>query len=402
MATVGLPPRPPPIPQPSEDADDEKLISQLISGDPNGESINFDDFGDTVGKAEDAVDYEDISDDDLPSDEELPELISKSTNGDGDEEDMEMGGDLLAGMADEPGMDDYDDLFGPMDPASDPAGPGDMSLDDVDISNAMDFDYDASAAAGVDTTVQSGEQQASDLFRSIDFGQDAQLGGVPAQAPLTPQELAMQLYPQFKPNAILSMVELFEPKPGTLGRGPQKTPKVCVPTKINIEMAPDDLNAFNKTGPPKVNAAARSGIVVMAPEEEEVQGEEGKEQETQEDEGMDPMFKRDLEIACEDWDSKIEAASLTPPPSPNPARRPRENDDAEYDIISPDTFKVCISGPRVGICAKYAETETQQHGHPVPRHAARFVVGRRGHFRRRSFGIGISSHTRSERPSSVD
>jgi hypothetical protein len=93
-----------------QDEQDDALINKLFN-DPT-QNFDFLDRDLDVGeKANDAVDFEDIGDDDLAEDED--DVNGFSTNGRGDDEDRDMSGgtfsDIPGGDADDDG---FDDLFG--------------------------------------------------------------------------------------------------------------------------------------------------------------------------------------------------------------------------------------------------------------------------------------------------
>jgi transcription initiation factor TFIID subunit 1 len=279
-------------------------------------------FGDTTGKVDDAVDYEDISDDDLPSEDEA----TNRAGGVGDDD----GGDILADLAKQEGEDDamgeYDDLFGEMEPMSDQVAPAtDLN---IAINGDMSFDFDDRTAAAAATAAEDDD----DLFRGFDFGNEMAMPQPEQiqQQNFSPEELAMQYFPTFKPNSSLSFISLFLNKTASLQKAPQKIPKVCVPTKINIEMALDDENTFSKKGMP---AAVEKPIIEIPPLADPMDLED-QEREQEASESMDPVAERDLEIACDDWESKIEAAMATPPSSPPPSQRllHEEDIDEEFDI----------------------------------------------------------------------
>ena len=318
---------------PAEDEmdDDDALISSFLSNQGMDAAGGTFDFGDTVGKVDDAVDYEDISDDDLPSEEDAS---SKPAGGDVD---VNMGDDLLGELAQEGeeagGEVDFSELFGDMEDQnilSDPvASRADGELGD--LTSDMDLGFGGSNDA---LPSSSGAGSADDLFR---YGmQDVAMGCVTAVQ--DPVELAKQYYPDFTPHSVLSFSTLFKAKPGTLQTCPQKVPKVCVPTKVNIEMAPDEANLFNKatSATHKGTVASRSrGVVFIASPVEEVSDDDEEMGDVKD--MRDEIFDRDLEIACDDWDSKLEAAMLTPPPSP-----PRELHDSEDVIEFGRPVKVCL------------------------------------------------------------
>jgi len=364
MTTVGVTPRPHSASkdrgdQPVNDQaiDDDKLISTIINGDnfaadAVGDSFSF---GDTVGKVDDAVDYEDISDDDLPSEEDVPSKLA--TAADDNDEDMDLGGDLLAGIADEDGGDgkemDFDDLFGDMsgEIMNDPVGP---------TSNVGLTDLDSFGLGNDALTSEVSGTGSDDLFSGgMDYSmQDIAIGGIPIQ---NPEDLARQYFPDFKPHSILSFSTLFKAKPGTLQTGPQKVPKVCVPTKIHVEMAPDENTLFNKatSATHKGTTSRARGIITITPPIEEHENED--EEMDHGKEGVDPIFERDLEIACCDWDSKLEAAMVTPPPSPPPQMTERDEiDDGVIELGRP--AKVCLYN--LG-CASYTKRQQRRRLDPM-------------------------------------
>jgi hypothetical protein len=314
-------------------AADDELIATLIKGDPmDAEAVDGGfSFGDTVGKVDDAVDYEDISDDDLPSEEDVPSGPSRSAED--DDEDVGMGGDLLAEMAAEGEVEggkdmDFDDLFGDMggdmsDPVGPPAGDGDLGdLSGFDLANETL------------PSEQSGLGESDDLFGAVNYGaQDMSMDSIQADDPV---DLARQYFPDFRPHSILSFSTLFKAKPGTLQTGPQKVPKVCVPTKINVEMAPDENTLFNKATGNKNAAHRERGVVIIPPPVEE--GEDEDEDTEEGKEPVDPVFERDLEIACCDWDSKIEAAMISPPPSPQ-LKTTRSEYDGAMELARPNKVR---------------------------------------------------------------
>lgn len=310
---------PPAAPTEDPDLADERLIQQFLGQGIDGEEeLDLNAIGDATGKVDDAVDYEDISDDDLPSEEDVPS--SKPTSGDADDDE-----DLLAGLASEAEPEpDFDDLFGD-DLMSDPAAPlGDTDLGDLSAYSLPDHGDTLLSDASHGTS-------ADDLFGSIDFGDSSMI----APQPQNPEDLARQYYPDFTPHSILSFSSLFNTKIGKLQTGPQKVPKVCVPTKVHVEWAPDENSLFNKatSAAHKVTTASRSrGIVSISPPVEE---DDDEDEEMEDSTGAkDPIFERDLEIACDDWDSKLEAAMVTPPPSP-PGRNPRDDDDDVIELGRP-------------------------------------------------------------------
>jgi hypothetical protein len=317
---------------------DDKLISKLINpGEEDADALDGQiGWGDTVGKVDDAVDYEDISDDDLPSEEEAP---SKPAGKDEDEEmgmGMGMSGDMLEGLenAGPDGM-DLDDLFGDMEDDDNMLGDSVPPPVNGEFEDLNGFDL-----PGANGNLPSDVSRASsedEVLRGYGM-EDVAMGGAPVIE--DPVLLAKQYYPEFEPHTILSFSTIFNPKPGTLQTGPQKAPKVCLPSKVHIEIAPDEGTLFLKqtSSAHKGATASRSRGVVTIPPPVEEEPEEEEETEDQDD-GKDPMFERDLEIACCDWESKLEAAMATPPQSP----QTRGRDEFEEGVTE--------LGPPVKVCS---------------------------------------------------
>lgn len=339
--------------------DDDALISGILNGDAIAGDVPGDfSFGDTVGKVDDAVDYEDISDDDLPPDEEPASATVNAAGGEadaeGDDDDLfdlmneGEGGATSGALGDE-----LDDLFGDMDPMSDPvasgAGVGDLDMD-LPMGMNLDFGDGSLPSLSVEGVPMDGGQlmlpsgsQGSPFFREIDFGMSPSglgdiLGDQIQRSEPTPQDLVKQYFPDFEPHKILSFNSLFKSKPATLSTTLGKPPKVCVPTKINLEMAPDDATIFSKATPVAGKGIAPRegrGVIVIPPQVEELgsDDEDEEEQRNREDALRDASFERDLVLACDDWDSKIDAILATPPPSPVQPKREFDDDNGEFDIV---------------------------------------------------------------------
>lgn len=336
---------------PAVDSDDELINNFLNNSEQYGADAGADgsiSFGDTVGKADDAIDYEDISDDELPPEEEAAGGSgSGREDGNADDDAMEDGGDLLAGLADEDGN-DLDDLFGDMDDAGSVAG--------GDLPDVEGVDLAAAAAGGAPEGMDFELERA--LFGDAGFSDsDVGMMDVDTSAQAHQQQLMMmntieakeararQVFPDFEPHKVLSFSSMFKPKPGMLQLGPGKVPKVCIPTKPTIEMAPDDANMFNKAGHAvtRLSPTTKPAIVAVQPPSEETEEMDVDDKEDDEDKDF-ATFDADLELACDDWESKIEAASKTPPLSP-PTNTEDELDEYD-DIISPATkVGYCVWAP---------------------------------------------------------
>lgn len=324
--------------------DDDALISGILNGDAIAGDVPGDfNFGDTVGKVDDAIDYEDISDDDLPGEEESNSKPDGRVDADADDDIFDLmneGGEAGGGGGGCGALgDELDDLFGDMsDPPVVIGGELDM---DLPMEIGLDFaDGTVVPLVSLDG-VPVGDGGQGGFFRDIDFGMIP--GGVVLsgqRSEPTPQELVKQYFPDFEPHKILSFNSLFKSKPATLSTTLGKLPRVCVPTKINLEMAVDDQTLFSKAtttvGKTHVERNGR-GVVIIPPVIEEVESDDEDLKADGEDTGRDTSFERDLVLACDDWDSKIDAILATPPPSPVQPKREYDEDDAELGLVEVHT-----------------------------------------------------------------
>lgn len=343
----------PKSPLTAEYPDDDALISGILNGDAIAGDVPGDfNFGDTVGKVDDAIDYEDISDDDLPGEEETTLKRDGGMGADADADDDlfdlmnegEVGGGGCGGGGGGGALgDELDDLFGDMsDPPAAAVGGGlDM---DLPMDMSLDFaDGMVVPLVSVDG-VPVGDGGQGGFFREIDFGMGpggVVLGGQRSEP--TPQELVKQYFPDFEPHKILSFNSLFKSKPATLSTTLGKPPRVCVPTKINLEMAVDDQTLFSKAttavGKTHVERKGR-GVVIIPPAIEEIESDDEDLKADGDDTGKDASFERDLVLACDDWDSKIDAILATPPPSPVRPKREYDEDDVEFSLVEVHTEEI--------------------------------------------------------------
>ncbi|KAG5302670.1 transcription factor TFIID complex subunit Taf111 [Histoplasma capsulatum G186AR] len=284
-------------------------------------------------KADDAVDYEDIDDDDLP-DEELG--FSNLENGDGKKASIQddwsamegMEGILTAGALDQhPVGDELDDLFGDV-PSSPVGGHADQndelppigseaisSLDVLDVASPTKENDTTEVARGMDrgsvmaptdmdaaTFKEYQLQQA--LFAMSSYGPDN-----PPAPPENHEELLASLWPKFDRNAMPRFLELLPPKKSHFaGKSPLKPPKRIVPTKLNLELAQDQERAFRTTGQTLKRALdlENTSIVVITPPAEATGGSSGS---MDIDGDLDEelpggITMQDLQFICADWDIK--------------------------------------------------------------------------------------------------
>lgn len=288
----------------------------------------------TGEKAVDAIDYEDIDDDDLADEEEGgPVRDSRQQKGD-------IGGDLegllQGGQPTQQGGDAFDDLFG--DVPSSPTGQYDTlaSSQMNGTGRSFDFDDDGNSlnSSHSMTDFPSTQDQSSSsnkpLFHDVDFGtkdkdvalskalqlqqqlfaQSGYLGYgsdfLPAP-PEDPEELLTQLWPKFDRNSIPRFLELLPPKKAQyVGKTPLKPPKPIQPTKINLEIAQDQEKAFKSTTLPNKRALEdeNHGLEFIFNNIPTVQdGNDDMDLEPDlEEELVGGVTMQDLEILCADWE----------------------------------------------------------------------------------------------------
>ncbi|OJD24366.1 hypothetical protein ACJ73_04271 [Blastomyces percursus] len=321
-------------PAESEDEDFNNVMRQMNA--PTNE-VSFDFLQRELEpgeKADDAVDYEDINDDDLP-DEELGASTLEARDGKtaavggewGEPEGME--GILTAGDLEQqhPGGDELDDLFGdvPSSPVGGqadlhdelpPVGPGDIFvLDTLDVvpptkengitETVRGMDRDSvMAPTDMDAATFKEYQLQQALFAMSSYGPDN-----PPAPPENHEQLLASLWPKFDQNAMPRFLELLPPKKSHfVGKWPLKPPKRIVPTKLNLELAQDQERTFRATGQTQKRAldSENPSIVVITPPSERM----GSSSDNMDIDGdLDEelpggVTMQDLQFICADWDIK--------------------------------------------------------------------------------------------------
>lgn len=279
-----------------QDAADEREISRLLEQGQNGASggLKIDDTPfDQTNKADDAEDFEDISDDDLP-----------------DEEEPSAGTSLeVPGLTDDGNTsNDADDLFGegpssPIDPINGPASPA------LHVHDAEAADDSQAISAGIS-------------FGAINFDPDPHLNGAANQDPDIPApaesigDLLKATWPAYKKGHILTWSELLPAKKATWKeKKPLKKPKYLVTSKLSLDLAPDDEKLFRIPGPASsatkakshelaVNGLVRCNLVSDGREEDTAQFDLDPDSDA---ETVMGFTLRDIELACEDWNVHIDS-----------------------------------------------------------------------------------------------
>ncbi|KAJ5595902.1 transcription initiation factor TFIID [Penicillium hetheringtonii] len=329
-----------------EDTDFDNVMRQLnnYEGGPELDFLSRDlDVGE---KADDAVDYEDFDDDELPEDEgtatslhprqRTATMILLLISGQEDNLDDLFGDEPMSPAADQ--ADHTQGLFEdeeqtslthqpvelpPLPPAAEPE-PQQMAIDD-------DFEDDESVLSDdMDPATLRAWKLQQELFAMSSIAGPEALPAPPENH----EELLRSLFPSFDRYTLPRWLELIPHKKAFfLGKQPLKVPKPVLPTKVNIELAPDQERIF-RTG----QAAKRGidhesqGIVMIteANQEEEEPKEDVDLADMDTDEVLPGGFTMaDLRTICADWDVKDEDPSLV-------EKSKQQPDKADTDMFEED------------------------------------------------------------------
>jgi transcription initiation factor TFIID subunit 1 len=294
----------------AQEAADEADLQKFLNGQSTGDfSFDISRPLDPGEKADDAEDFEDISDDDLP-DEEEP-TSSKDTE--------------LPGLTDDGGTshDMEDDLFGDMRESSplfddDEPTADCVKVKDLDISQTT---VDSSERTGLPAPDTSGD------FRSINFDAEPKQEeeanqdlSIPAPAE-NEEEFLKQAFPGFEKSITINWNELLPPKKAHyIPKQPLKAPKPVNPTKVSLDLAPDTEKSFRTAGPAQANRDQRAAELAskgFVPVVEESADEGTTEEELDwstppPDETIGNVSWADLQVICDDWESRIEGIERQP------------------------------------------------------------------------------------------
>ncbi len=287
------------------EANDE--ISALLNEAGGGESFNLDELNarelEQGEKADDAIDYEDIGDDDSLPDEEPTQ-----------EARVDIPSDLLPGIQDSAldGFDDDDDLFGPSSPiltsALSPVTVLSKSVDkplrdgDQESDLASDHGEDAiQDLSMLDVDLDDQEDAQYRMQQSL-FAQSGK-GVAPTTAQENTDEWLKLEFSNFKRDEAPYFNRLFPPRPFKWqGKAPPKPPKQVRPSKVNLEIEQDQKVAFNSLVPTAVSGLA-SGFVQAREHAPVLEIEESSDESDSDEPLPNGLSMRDLEFMCTDFDT---------------------------------------------------------------------------------------------------
>ncbi|DAA78843.1 TPA_exp: Uncharacterized protein A8136_2628 [Trichophyton benhamiae CBS 112371] len=342
--------------EPAEDDDEfDKVVQRMNEPNANMDFLTRDlEIGE---KADDAIDYEDFDDDELP-DEEVVAPSARPPTAIPQDDDL---GDLFGGEegfqgGQEGEGDELDDLFGdvPSSPAQKQAGIGlslpitdhsmeaafgesgisQRSLEVHDDIFAEDIENEKEAPPSptldMDPATLRDYQLQQALFAMSAYGPDN-----PPAPPENNEELLASLWPKFDKDALPRFMELIPPKKARfIGKAPIKPPKRINPTKINIELAPDQERAFLFTGQTqKKPVESDQFITVMTPPSMSAESSDVEGGDDSDEELPGGITMEDLQFICADWDVK------SPTPENDTVATPEvpqnDEDDWLFEVAQP-------------------------------------------------------------------
>lgn len=365
----------------AQEEEDDRLIQLALDPDPdNAINIDFNRELEPGEKADDAIDFGDLSDDDLADEEDesaAPSAPSRTVEDDGSFGDLgvltqEEGlPELTSGSGND--GDGFDDLFGDDMPSS----PVDIKEgtkvvkpvirpNGLTTSFELEEDEELASSSGVLSGLAPSQSQklpaSSDasMFRSVNFSsKDAALskeqqiqqalfamsgsGAATDYLPAPPEnqeELLASLWPKFERDTTPRFMDLLPPKKARyVGKTLIKKPKPVLPTKLNLELAADQEKSFRiSSGLSRKTQeeAERQGLILIS---ELVSAEKSSDDDLEvesdfEHEPVGGVTWQDLQIICEDWD--IHSSAVPSSPEQSSARDPLMEQDELFQDMEDD------------------------------------------------------------------
>lgn len=333
---------------PKEDDDPEFLEALQIVNSIEG-SNQFEDHDPNTGeKAEDAVDFGDLSDDDLADDEggdnTQDTLLEVYQNGEVQRrEAVTMLSDIQSPelqTESRGNVEGLDDLFGDVrsSPLEDEVAGNDMLLSrgydatslnlgheaDAQLlviqeeetkpellppkhSNAVHAHSPRSLLLGTADAAPSTEQHMQQALFALSGSAPRKLE-VPG--PETRDQALNQLWPRFQPNTVPNFMDLLPPKKARyLGKPPVRTPKPVHPMKVSLEIATDHEKSFRLASASNQKLQTETGrqdlVLIEQPVSEKECSDviEDFDSDFENDEVAGVNWQ-DIQMLCEDWDNQ--------------------------------------------------------------------------------------------------
>ena len=330
-------------PRKSQEEQDDILIQLAL--DPEN-ALDFSRDLEPGEKADDAIDFGDLGDDDLADDDEENNVPLGPVTHTRDAEDsfgdqgtlLEDGSLPLLTYENDLNADgdELEDLFG--DAISSPINVGDETREDQlpTTSDDVDIPYTLGDVASRGSSILSSRQpredfivQSRDFFRPVAFSSDdtalskeqqlqqdlfamsnsgpGMTDTLPFNAQYSENQIA-SIWPKFERNTILRFMDLIPHKIAHFtGKKPVKAPKPVHPTRLSLEVAPDQEKNFrlpSSSRRTKQEDMDQSGLVTVqrtSPDERHIDHslEIGSDSEY---EPVGGVTWQDLQLVCEDWE----------------------------------------------------------------------------------------------------
>ena len=360
----------------AQDAQDDILIQQVLDPQNPQNPLDISRELEPGEKADDAVDYGDLSDDDLADEEDISrvDLPESEQQGRVHESLVEFtnGADNQIMDGDEAFGEELDELFGdtPQSP-SDNSGKAHQdsvsgSLQQLESFESGQYDvhdgYQQEAfdvyAAGRQTaeiirpqslqvletqTVSKEEQMQQYLFSMSRHGATNQesLFDAPRDEERV-QDLAT-LWPKFEQHSVPRFMDLLPLKKSYyIGKKPSKQPKPVYPTKLNLDLAHDQEKQFRLTASPQKKSYmgdGHLGVVKIAPisHSDVDRLEESPSLSDSDNETVGGVTWRDLQILCEDWENQKLQESTESDMDSSPENTKHGLDVEEHNLATGDS-----------------------------------------------------------------
>ena len=349
----------------SEDEHDNILIQQVLDAPTTEDPFGLNRDLEPGEKAEDAVDFEDISDDDLAEDEDAEgerelrtggrhqngassvqwETFAQNThfpalaNGNGLEDDAydeDLFGEVLSSPVEtdtarakvrieheQHGLSSFDDSTSPQARIlSHPASPLSRQVE-APRKNVL-----GSTMLGSKESPSSKELQRQQELLAMSKNGAVTTDALPAP-PENREELLASLWPKFERSTVPRFMDLLPPKRARyFGKSIPKPPKPLYPNKVNLELALDQEKSFRVSSTiskPHMDESSSQGIVIIQDEVIiEKNYEEDNDVESEIENGLvGGISWQDLQLICEDWDTRSIAESIGSDQDSSRNRKPR-------------------------------------------------------------------------------
>lgn len=330
----------------SGDDHDDMLIQQFLAAPTTEDPFGLNRDLEPGEKADDAVNFEDISDDDLAEDEDAEGERKPQTGGGDPSGASSISLEALTQDVDFPvmtngnGLEDNvydDDLFGEglSSPVETNTGTVKTRIEQ-DQHGLSDFDDSTPPQAQLVSlptspfsrevtvpervvpgpmTLSSKESPPSkELQRQQELLAMSRHGvsnnDILPAPPENREELLASLWPKFKRDTIPRFMDLLPPKRARyLGKSIPKPPKPISPTKVNLELALDQEKSFKVSSMPNKPITEESNSQGIITIQEEIVVEKNDEGDMDMDSDFENELVRgiswqDLQIICEDWDTR--------------------------------------------------------------------------------------------------